>query len=185
MPAWSEISSSLYGAWRLACRDPGGMNYMNLSVDGFWRSFFAAVMVAPIYVIILLVQRASSADEMTWLPELISYILGWVFWPLITLVLCRLMGMAQNYIPYIIAYNWANVVHISFLLPVAIITHGSVMPDGMAAFLSLLATLAVLVYLWWVTRVALDASHWVAVGFVVLDVLMGLLLSRGTDSLFG
>jgi hypothetical protein len=184
MPAWPEISSSLYGAWRLARLDPGGMNYMNLSIDGFWRSFFAAVLAAPAYLIILMVQHARLDDDLTWLPEISSYVLGWIIWPLAALMMARLIGLANNYIPYIIAYNWANVVHIHFLLFAAIITNGSVMPDGIATLLSLLATLAVLLYLWWVTRVALGASVGVAIGFIVLDILTGLLLSRGTTELF-
>ncbi|MBT3790761.1 MAG: hypothetical protein HN725_09875 [Alphaproteobacteria bacterium] len=184
MPAWPEISSSLYGVWRLARRDPGGMNYLNLSVDGFWQSFFAALLAAPAYVIILLVQRASTAEEATWLPDISSYLLGWICWPLLALVVTRMLNLSQNFIPYIIAYNWANVLHINFLLPIAIITHGGVMPDGMAVVLSLLATLAVLLYMWWVARVALGATTGVAIGFVILDVLLGFLLSRGTDALF-
>ncbi|MBT3700607.1 MAG: hypothetical protein HOE62_22145 [Alphaproteobacteria bacterium] len=184
MPAWTEISSSLYGVWRLARRDPGGMNYLNLSVDGFWRSFFAAVLAAPTYLLILLVQRASSEKEMTWLPELFSYALGWIIWPLVALGVLRLMGLGNNFIPYIIAYNWANVLHINFLLPIAIVAHGGVMPDGIAVLLSLIATLAVLIYMWWVAKVALGATTAIAIGIVVLDVLMGFMLSRGTEALF-
>ena len=60
MSVWPEINSSIYGAWRLARRDPGGMNYMNLSVDGFWRSFIAIGLSAPAYILILLVQRAAA-----------------------------------------------------------------------------------------------------------------------------
>ena len=185
MPGWPEISSSLYGAWRLARGDRGGMNFLNLSVEGFWRSFFAAVLALPPYIIILLVQRASMEEDMTWAADMVSYVLGWMLWPLASLLLSRFMGLTQNYIPYLIAYNWANVLHITFLTIVAIITHGGVLPDGIAATLSLMATLSVLVYLWWVTRVALGASASVAIGFVVLDVLLGFMLSHGTNNLFG
>ncbi len=30
MPTWPEITRSLYGAWRLAHFDSGGMNYFDL-----------------------------------------------------------------------------------------------------------------------------------------------------------
>ena len=187
MSVWPEINSSIYGAWRLARRDPDGMNYMNLSVDGFWRSFIAIGLSAPAYILILLVQRAATGDETVsgpWGPEVLGYILGWVLWPLAALVLCRFLGLAQNFIPYIIAYNWANVVHINLLLPIAVLTHGSIMPDGMAMIISLVATLLVLVYLWWVTKVALGASTGVAMGFILLDILVGVLVSHGADRLF-
>ena len=184
MPAWSEISSSLYGVWRLARMDRGGMNYLNLSTDGFWRSFFAAALAAPTYVFILLIQHARSGEELTWLAEIASFVLGWTLWPVAVLLLCRLMGLTSNFIPYIIAYNWANVLHINFLLLMAILTHGNVLPDGMAIVIGLASTIAVLVYLWWIARVALGASVGVAMGIVVLDILLGMSLSQGAANLF-
>ena len=184
MPGWPEISSSMYGVWRLARGDRDGMYYMNISVEGFWRSFFAAVLALPPYILILLVQRTTMEEEMTWLPDMASYILGWACWPLAALVLSRFLGLTRNYIPYLITYNWANLLHISFLMLVAVVTHGGVLPDTLAATLSLMATLAVLVYLWWVTRVALEASASIGIAFVVMDVLLGFLLSHGSNSLF-
>ena len=45
-----EVTAALYGSWRLARLDPGGMAYFNRTVEGFWNSFFAAVIVAPGYI---------------------------------------------------------------------------------------------------------------------------------------
>ena len=47
IPDQQEVIRSIYGAWRLPWLDRSGMGHFNLSVDGFWRSFFAAVLVAP------------------------------------------------------------------------------------------------------------------------------------------
>ena len=47
MPDRQEVLSALYGAYRLAWFDVSGMTFLNLTVEGFWRSFFAAVLVAP------------------------------------------------------------------------------------------------------------------------------------------
>lgn len=38
-PASGEVASSLYGAFRLARFDPSGLNYFNISLNGFWNSF--------------------------------------------------------------------------------------------------------------------------------------------------
>ena len=51
MPDREEVLGALYGAYRLARIDPAGMTYFNLSFEGFWRSFFAAVLVAPAYAV--------------------------------------------------------------------------------------------------------------------------------------
>ena len=37
-----EVSYGLFGAWRLAHLDRRGMEYFDTSIDGFWRSFWAA-----------------------------------------------------------------------------------------------------------------------------------------------
>ena len=38
-----EVITALYGAYRLARFDPGGLGFYEVTVQGFWRSFFAAV----------------------------------------------------------------------------------------------------------------------------------------------
>ena len=53
MPDHEEVLHSLYGAYRLAFLDRSGMSHFNLSVDGFWRSFFAAVLVAPGFALLV------------------------------------------------------------------------------------------------------------------------------------
>ena len=44
IPTTREIVFGLYGAWRLAHLDRGGLGYFDASVEGFWKSFFAAAM---------------------------------------------------------------------------------------------------------------------------------------------
>ena len=42
MPLNQEVARSIFAAWRIARFDAGAMNYFNLTLEGFWRSFFAA-----------------------------------------------------------------------------------------------------------------------------------------------
>jgi hypothetical protein len=194
MPGWSEIKSSIYGAYRLARLDAGGMADFNLSVEGFWRSFFAAVIVAPAYAALLMVRISAAGhdapdsgpmpESFSIAPEVLSYAIGWILWPLVMLALLRLLGNAQNYVPYIIAYNWTNVIQIAFLLPVAVLTRGDVFPEQMAAIVSIVATLMVLFYLWFITRTALQIGEGAAAGIVIMDVLLGVLTSSLIDRAF-
>ncbi len=185
MPGWPEISSSIYGAYRLARLDAGGLNFFNMSVDGFWRSFFAAVIVAPAYVIIVLLRdRADAADSASMTPEITAYVLGWILWPLVMLVVARMFGLIANFVGYIIVYNWSNIIQVAVLLPVALITEAGVIPQAMAPVLTMVATIYVLFYLWFVARTALGAPNWTAAAIVVLDVLTGLLLSTGVETAF-
>ena len=79
MPPKQEIVASLYGAWRLMRLDPTGMTYFNLSSDGFWRSFFAAVMIAPFYVALAYIKFAGEPEARAALMALdfASYCVRW------------------------------------------------------------------------------------------------------------
>ena len=43
----AEAATALYGAWRLACRDPGGLRYMDTSMAGARRTKPAALLSQP------------------------------------------------------------------------------------------------------------------------------------------
>ena len=45
MIARHEVLLSLYGVWRLFLRDPRGIEWLDVSIEGFWKSFFCAVVV--------------------------------------------------------------------------------------------------------------------------------------------
>ena len=40
MIARHEVLLSLYGVWRLFLRDPRGIEWLDVSIEGFWKSFF-------------------------------------------------------------------------------------------------------------------------------------------------
>ena len=53
----AEIERSLTGAWRLFLGKPDAMRQFDSSVDGFWRSFRAIVLIAPLYALTALADR--------------------------------------------------------------------------------------------------------------------------------
>ena len=194
MPSWSEIISSAYGAWRLARFDANGMAYFKLSVEGFWHSFFAAVLLTPAYVLLVLMRTAglnmdsaepvSIAKDPSLAFEAFTYLSGWIIWPITMLFVARLFGQIQNYAAYIIVYNWGNVIQISLLLPVAMITHSGILPEGVSAVLSIVITLFIFFYLWFLTRTALRVREWAAASIVTIDVLLGMTVSGLSQQLF-
>lgn len=189
MPGWPEISSSVYGAYRLARLDAGGLHYFNLSVEGFWHSFFAAILVAPAYIALVLVRRQSEGEGegeafSVLLPEILAYALGWIIWPLVMFVVAHFFRYGANFVTYIVVYNWASVIQMIVLLPLAVLTQGGVLPEQIAPVIGVMATVYVLFYLWFVARTALGAREWNAAAIVALDVSIGLMLSTGIAKLF-
>src|SRR5262245_44712329 len=102
------------GAWRLARLDPGGFRYFDLSEEGFWKSFQAALVAAPLFIVLILLRTEDhplSADPLRAIfIEAIGYVVGWTAYPLAAWYLASALGKGQRYIAYIIAYNWANVI---------------------------------------------------------------------------
>ena len=53
-----EVVYATYGAWRLARFDCQGLQYFDNTPEAFWRSFYAAVIVAPPFAVLTALQLA-------------------------------------------------------------------------------------------------------------------------------
>ncbi len=185
MPDRKEVLESLYGAWRLAFLDRSGMKHFNLSFEGFWRSFFAAVLVAPGFALLIaqkLVARPGPLD-LGWATfvQALAYALSWAAFPLAAVVLTQLFGLSRNYVPLIVALNWASVLQVgAFLAAVAISMAAPGVFDGL---LPLLVTGAILFYQWFVTRAALESTGGVALLLVLVDLILNGAISLSADRL--
>ncbi len=186
IPPQAEIARHLQGAWLLARGDRRGLSWFDLSVDGFWRSFSAALVVAPVYALVLLEQHAAAGwPERPWraaLAETAAYACGWVTFPLAAVLLTRLLGLTARYVTLVVAVNWSAVLQIA--LYAAVVTVGLVLPAGARGTLLLAATLLILAYQWFVIRTALATGTGTATGLVLIDVLLGMTVSRAVDALF-
>lgn len=187
IPGSREIASSLYGSWRLARFDRGGMGYFDTGVDGFWRSFFAALIVAPLYATMLGLRYSAAGepgDPVHYgLIEAISYLISWLAYPVAMHALTGLLDCRDRFIGYIVAYNWSLVWQNAVLVPIAMLNALNVISPETAGILWLIAIVAVLAYLWFIARAGLAVPPLTAVGIVSIDVLLSLLISGLTDRL--
>ncbi len=185
MPLSVYIQRAIFGAWRLALYDRSGAQWFDVSINGFWRSFIAAIIVAPFYALLVASsQGAQDAGEA--LPDIsfgahaVDYIVGWALFPLVMVFICRLLDLGARYVPFIIAYNWSQVIVIMVLLPANYLAEHALSSgeDGGAlpALLTLCVTVALLFYQWFVARVMLTAPHFTAAGIVVLDILLSVVI---------
>ena len=185
MPDREEVLSALYGAYRLAWFDVAGMTYFNLTVEGFWRSFFAAVLVAPAYAVLVAMQWSAEAEDfnlaLVFLTESIGYVLAWSAFPLVTLVLTRLLGLDRNYVALIVAHNWSAVLQTGAF--VVVILLGAILPEALATLLVTLATGAILVYQWFVIRTSLQSTGGIALMLLLVDLVVTSLINAGADRL--
>ena len=190
MPLAQEIYQSLYGAWRIACMDAGAMRYFNLTIDGFWRSFIAAVLLAPFFLITNIVNETGAGAQhladnavgyaIVWL---VVWFVGWAVFPLIMVPVASLLNLSGTYVPFIIAWNWSSMLMAAVLYPLSFLFGLGVIGEGGAALLLMAARMSVFFYAYLVARTSLQCSLAVAVGIVLLEFLLGLLILGGANQL--
>ena len=182
----SEVAQALYGAWRLARFDASGLDQFNNTVEGFWRSFYAMLVAAPFYVILVTLRLSSlettNGPFQIFLIEVIAYVIGWFAYPFVMLYVVELLNRRDRYYRYVAAYNWATVLLIVLLTLISAVVDGLMLSLPSAAFLSIVIMLLVLGYWWFIARVGLDIKGW-AVGVTSLDFCLGVVLSRLTQSM--
>ena len=113
------------------------------------------------------------------LTEGIGYVLAWCAFPLVALVLTRLLGLDRNYVALIVAHNWSAVLQMAAFL--AVILLGLILPAGLGTLLVTLTTLAILVYQWFVIRTALQTTGGIALMLLLVDLVITTIISAGAD----
>ena len=185
IPDQHEIVRSLFGAFRLARLDGRGMGYFNLSIEGFWRSFFAAAIVAPGYALLvaqkLATWPATVDPALAVLIEAAAYALSWIAFPVAAVFLTTMLGLSRNYVPLIVAANWAEVLQFALFLLVMLAT--LLLPAGVRGPVLVAVIGAILAYEWFVARTALATTGGVAVGIVLVDLLLGVGINVAADRL--
>jgi hypothetical protein len=183
----SEVAKALYGAWRLARFDPSGLDQFDNTVEAFWRSFYAMLIAAPCYVI-LVALRLSVLEPVNgpihiFFVEAIAYVVGWFAFPFVMLYVADFLDRRERYYRYIAAYNWATVLLVALLLIISLGVTGFQLSLPSAAFLSFVITALVLVYWWFIARVGLDVTGRVAAAIAGFDFCLGIALSQLTKSM--
>ena len=174
IPSPIEIAYSLYGAWRLARLDVTGMELFDRSVAGFWKSFFAAVLVAPAYLAMVLIElggmTVAAGPLAIFIVQSLVYVIVWLAYPLIMFYLTDQIGRAEKYIGFVVALNWASVIQMLAFMPVIFFNVAEVLPNAILGLVTLGLFLAILFYQGFVTRTALDIS---GVGTVLPGEVLG------------
>lgn len=182
-----EATVALYGAWRLARFDETGLRYFDNTVEAFWRSFQAALVVLPAYAILIMLRMAenppTAGAPTVIIVQAIAYVAGWFAFPFVMYYVTGWADRRPFFCRYIVAYNWATVLQITLFLVLAVVAATGILPEAMVPLLILVATLAILVYQGFIARVALDVPVWGAAGIVLLDIVVSLLLSGYTNGL--
>jgi hypothetical protein len=182
-----EMLYSLYGAYRLARLDKDGVVYFDSTPEGAMRSFHAAVLVLPAYVVLTLLRQWDQLGDLSLvrflMVEGIAYVISWTAYPLLMFHVSGLLDRADHFYTFLCAYNWSSVIQMAVYLPVVLLAETGLLPPALSEGLVMITTLLILVYQWFVVRTTLDVNPGVAAGLVLVDVTVAVTITSMADGM--
>ncbi len=192
MNGLKQIVRNLAGAWLLMLGKPDGLARIDTSIDGFWWSFAAIVLVAPFAYVAFLSQLSLEADQTAAAVAVtagrlalntIALLLDWIAFPLLFAFAARPFGFASRYVPFIVARNWASVIIGALMAVVHAIYLAGFLPATAMLYALLVATVIALRFSYLIARITLAASIAMALPIVILDFLLSLTIWSVMDRL--
>lgn len=172
---------ALAGAFRLVRGDASGLQAMSGTVEGFWHSFQALWLMAPIYLLQqILIYVFAPADESLSLPlsllqtlELLA--IGWCAYPVLLVELKGRIGRPDRQLLFLTAGNWLSVPQALITTAALVITFSGIL-GSFGAVIFLATMIGLLMQRYWLARLAylLDPPH--ALSVVLLDLAVTLLI---------
>jgi len=181
----ADIIRGVWGAWRLARRDTGGMAVFDISPDGAAKSFYAGVLAFPLYMVIQVLLLGFRwpllLQPLPLIIEVLGYIAGWVLMPAAMTWILPRIGRAPRLPEAIVAYNWA-----AFLIMVAqfvraVLDAAGLFPGPLGVLVAIGVAVACYLYEGFVLRIAVEVDVPIAAGLVVFDALASELLGGWVD----
>lgn len=185
---WADAARQIRGAFRLGQRNPAGLADLDTSLDGYWRSFWAALLVLPSYVAMVVTEPPSTLGYgplAGFLADAIAYVVFWTSMPVLMLHVTRLFDRQQRYTAYVVADNWAQIPQTYLMSLVSVVGYADLLSDGLQSIFGLVAVLWILVFKFWVARLTLDIRAGQAMAIVMLDIAVGLMISSFTNRIGG
>ena len=172
-----SVTSGMHAAFLLARGRSEGLRYAEADLGGAARSFWAIVVTLPAFICLRLLGSAGAPEPAhDFALDLLSYIIGWIGFALLSRPVVEAMGAAPRWSRFIVLWNWCNVVQY-LLLVLAAVPGLMGAPELVQQVVSLVAIGWALWLEWFAIKLALEVTALPALGLVALDLAIGLALS--------
>jgi len=183
----AEISKALSGAIKLAKFNKAGLSAFGHDRKAAIQSFFAAVLVAPMFLLWVGTHGISAQMDVPLSHALgfalLSYACGWMIFPIIMWHVSEKMGCRERYFHFLAAYNWVAVIQNGLFMAMDIVFVSIGASEGARGFFGLILLVYILLYAWFVAKSALDIPAGPACLIVALDMLTSVLWEIFTNSM--
>ena len=182
----SEILKSLFGSLLLARFDPRGFNYLDSSILSFWKSFIAAGLILPFFLILVTIRLNTlgiGAEGVRYFGlDLCAYAISWLAFPLLMNHLSYSIGQEKRFIQFMVAYNWSMVPQNILYTMIVLLGYVGFISNQISNSFILIVLMWTFAFTWFVARNGLAISGIGAVGIVMIDFLLSLLIEATITS---
>ncbi|MDF1719508.1 MAG: hypothetical protein P1U65_02425 [Minwuia sp.] len=171
-----EIATALQATYRIALRDRAGAWILDDSVVGFLKSFFAAIIIAPLYALVVMIRSYldQPPDDMVGVMAIegVAYLVGWLVWPVLSFEIARFFSVRAAWRRYVVAYNWSHVWIMLLQLPLLALSQSGIVGSQAGSFAMIVTVLLVVVYRFLLARDVLGIDRYAAMGVSFLDLVV-------------
>lgn len=190
----ADAVRSISGVWHLLLGRPHFPAYFDVSPDGVWRSFGAALLAAPAYVLMLAAQHNATVElgYASDIPTAIGiarslalYLAVWAHFPLLAPVLARFAGRPEALAPWIVVHNWTVLALLIGQTAIWMLYALHVMPaEALGAFMYRVYLPISLLVHWRVALKTLSVGWGMAAGLAFAHVLANVMTQQLVASAF-
>ncbi len=186
------VNRSVDAAFGLVMRDKRAWDKFDLTVEGFYRSFAAFLIVLPMNIIadLISVQVTASESQVKQAVEqaygvgdavfsTVALAVQWTIFPLVMIFVLRFLGLANRYAPLIIAHNWGTIVVYLFNMPAFLLFAAGFISADDAIGLNLITLIFTLYYRYYTAETALDAGWSIAASTALLGFVLQIYFALG------
>jgi len=181
----NEVSRNVYGVWQLFLDRPDAERYFDTDYAGFWRSFQAILLVAPLYVVVFAAaHRTRSLDDAEftiaggdyfWLKAA-TVGLDWVALPVVLALSARFLAVTRTYAAFVVARNWAAVPLVAMLAAISAVELALPVLTELLGWIQLVTIIVAIRLMYLMARRILDVDISLAVAVVVFDFLLSIMI---------
>ncbi len=189
----AELRSYLTGIAMLAKNDPRGFDRLDLTADGFWRSFAAIFYALPAFLVSWISYRQAYVDATDGTETGLGFfaalavidLVNWIVPVVLVGLVAGTLGIAADYGRWVIATNWLSVpVAYALALPVAL---GLLLPgfEPVGVLVSLVFFGFAIALVYRVSRFSLSGNGTVAFAIVLGIVVLSFMLTGALQNALG
>ncbi len=172
------FSRSLSGAWQLIKLNPRAMDYFDKSADGFWKSFWAIILVAPVFFLGLGVSFDAAVEQghqVSFTAHVVEFLLRLPLIALVMVYFTKFLKIDAHYSEMIVAFNWLWVLSNYIILPLSMLISTGIIPIEVGTLLVVVVAVYLELYVtWFLFKQSLKISGWLAFGVMIFKALFTL-----------